>query len=414
MEARLLNRPKKVCIVGLDGLSLENLVFLLKRINLPHIRSIIKNCSASPQSLPPLTPAIWTSIFTGVNPGKHGIFGFKKAVRYKDFITGMKLVSPADIKYPRIFEMLGMLNLRSVVINVPLTYPFNEIVARNNMIIVTDWIAPNQKIWPYSIEKKYREYLLPPPHKWGKELSTEKYVKKVRNYLYTRMQIYLDILESHDWDLFIIVFSEIDWILHKVPSIVLGEKLNLIKPILELIDKFLASVIKNCEMTVLVSDHGFNIKTVLLNLNSLFIRKGFLRYEHTIDIKGIIKRRTGSSTCSKSSVTNPEKTLLSQLLKTLRRLISTSQTLNNIYNSMLAMGLNKLTKSFLDYNNSIALMIEPMSWGVYVKKDYEEKVREVFNGLKGIKKVFRINEIFNGPYINNGPCLLYTSPSPRD
>ncbi|HHT9154142.1 MAG TPA: alkaline phosphatase family protein, partial [Candidatus Hypogeohydataceae bacterium YC40] len=67
----------KLVIVGLDAGSF-NIIDAMTGEELPFLKGLIKNgVRAGLKSIyPAITPPAWTSLYTGVNPGKHGIFSF--------------------------------------------------------------------------------------------------------------------------------------------------------------------------------------------------------------------------------------------------------------------------------------------------------------------------------------------------
>ena len=249
---------RRVCLIGLDGANSKILDLMNLNLNITtKLRS----------TLPPYTPPAWTSLFTGVNPGKHGILGFFTMKQNRP-----SLVSASDVKYPRVFEMAAMFKKKSIVINVPLTSPFKALLGLKYMTIVSDWAAPKQSIWPYGLYKKYSEYLVKPPYEWCKYKNLKDYIKRVEEYTRLRLNLYYDLAEKDDWNLYIIVFSEIDWLLHRIPEILEKNSINLVSNVLGLIKKFILDMCNICENVIIVSDHGFEIKIVELNLNSLFAK----------------------------------------------------------------------------------------------------------------------------------------------
>ncbi|RLE84124.1 MAG: hypothetical protein DRJ41_03695 [Thermoprotei archaeon] len=115
---------KKVCVVGLDGVNAKVLDLMgVKPSTIYTLKSTI----------PPYTPPAWTSILTGVNPGWHGIYSFLKYRRGDEALN-----TSWDVMFPRLFEMLAMNGLRSIIINAPLTYPFDALIGREKYVIVPD------------------------------------------------------------------------------------------------------------------------------------------------------------------------------------------------------------------------------------------------------------------------------------
>ena len=103
----LFNMVKKVAFLGLDY---ELLNFALDRGLMPFLKSILyKSIRARIWCYPPYTPPMWTSIRTGVNPGKHGMIDFY-------LFNENRLLTPLDIEYPCIWFMLAQHKLRSVVL----------------------------------------------------------------------------------------------------------------------------------------------------------------------------------------------------------------------------------------------------------------------------------------------------------
>ena len=99
------SKNTSVLVIGLDGATWKTLKPLLKQNKLPTLAKLIKtgNYGISESTLPPLTPSVWTSFLTGVNPGKHGIFGFLK---YRNKSKDRKLYKNSDIKYWTLDEYL--------------------------------------------------------------------------------------------------------------------------------------------------------------------------------------------------------------------------------------------------------------------------------------------------------------------
>jgi predicted AlkP superfamily phosphohydrolase/phosphomutase len=70
-------------------------------------------------TVPPYTPPGWTSIFTGVNPGKHGIFGFALG----NIQQPRGLVRLDRVKVPAIWNAANAQGRSIGLFNIPMTYP---------------------------------------------------------------------------------------------------------------------------------------------------------------------------------------------------------------------------------------------------------------------------------------------------
>ena len=68
----------RVIIIGLDGADEYVLAKLISAGQCPHIASLVSNGIHGQvlSTIPPLTPPAWTTMLTGLNPGRHAIFDF--------------------------------------------------------------------------------------------------------------------------------------------------------------------------------------------------------------------------------------------------------------------------------------------------------------------------------------------------
>jgi predicted AlkP superfamily phosphohydrolase/phosphomutase len=116
-------RPARpLLVIGWDAATPELIDPWMADGTLPHLATLARRgSSARLRSLiHPLSPAAWTSAFTGLNPGRHGIWDFGQRLpgSYEVRPTGADLRSGATL-----WDIAGDCGLRSVVINVPLTHP---------------------------------------------------------------------------------------------------------------------------------------------------------------------------------------------------------------------------------------------------------------------------------------------------
>lgn len=117
------DRPARpLVIIGWDGATPELLAPWMADGTLPHLAQLAKRGAWSPlrSLVHPLSPAAWTSAFTGLNPGRHGIwdFGQLRPGTYEVQHTDATLRHGATL-----WDIAEDCGLRSVVINVPLSHP---------------------------------------------------------------------------------------------------------------------------------------------------------------------------------------------------------------------------------------------------------------------------------------------------
>ena len=68
----------KLAIIGIDGATFDIIQPMIAEGELPNIARILNEGAFGDleSEKPPMTPPAWTSMFTGLNPGKHGVFHF--------------------------------------------------------------------------------------------------------------------------------------------------------------------------------------------------------------------------------------------------------------------------------------------------------------------------------------------------
>ncbi|MGH2819331.1 MAG: alkaline phosphatase family protein, partial [Actinomycetota bacterium] len=110
-----------VLLLGLDGMTFGVLRPAFDAGHMPHLEKLLRRGASGilKSTIPPYTPPGWTSVFTGVNPGKHGIFGF--TLGHAQDPRG--LVRLDRVKAPAIWNALNAQGMRMGVFNVPMTYP---------------------------------------------------------------------------------------------------------------------------------------------------------------------------------------------------------------------------------------------------------------------------------------------------
>ena len=117
---------RRVCVVGLDGVPLGLLERLAGDGVMPNVAARIAagHLRGMRASLPEVSSVSWSSFMTGVDPGRHGIFGFTDLDR-----DSYELRFPCfnDLQVPTFWDRLGKAGLRSVIINQPSTYPARAI-----------------------------------------------------------------------------------------------------------------------------------------------------------------------------------------------------------------------------------------------------------------------------------------------
>ncbi len=372
----------RVAVVGLDGAS-WNLIFkLIDSGAMPFLSGSMSNSLAATlkSTIPPYTPVAWTSIFTGVNPGKHGIYCFHRVLKSDEGFK-LELALSNHVAYPRINEMAALKGLKSIAVNLPLTYPPERMVLGNKGVIFTDWASPRIKVWPKEYGLRYRHLATIPPHVWSTHrLSDDEYLETVYKHLEGRAADIENMLTKEDWELFLIVLSEPDWLQHRFPGLQEGKGINRVLKIFYVIDKLIKFVREVSDVLLIVSDHGFKKYNYVVNINAILREKGLLRV-----------RRGG--------------------LTPLERINRSHLRINSL-NKLLMIGADVVSKLLgkkysIDFTRSKAFMTENETWGVYcINNSVKEKVKEIISANPYIRRVCEKGEIYWGPLTAAAPDLI--------
>src|SRR5918992_2721943 len=107
----------KVLLLGLDGMTFSVLDPAFEAGHMPNYKRLLERGASGTltSTIPPYTPPGWTSIFTGVNPGRHGIFGFTLGNAQRN--DG--LVRLDKVKAPALWNVLNAQDRAVGLFNIP-------------------------------------------------------------------------------------------------------------------------------------------------------------------------------------------------------------------------------------------------------------------------------------------------------
>ncbi|MCS6805517.1 MAG: alkaline phosphatase family protein [Acidobacteriota bacterium] len=281
----------KTLIIGLDGVGFDGLRRLVAERQCPTLGRLMQNgaCCQLESTFPPITTVAWTSLATGKNPGKHGIFEFMVS-RRGDRQPMLANATARDGE--AIWEIAHRAGLRVIVTNFPCTYPP---VALNGVMIADfmtprgrrDFVSPPELL--NEIETNLGPYRLYLTQTYARgqvdavidELIAEaQYKSRVNRYLMRRFQ----------WDLFITHLWGTDRIQHELwhitdpahPRHDVVESRHYRPKILaywQEVDRQIDRMIQEAgpgTSVWIVSDHGFGPIHWYCSFNLWLLQQGFL------------------------------------------------------------------------------------------------------------------------------------------
>src|SRR4030042_3413938 len=266
---------KRVFVIGLDGSTFDLLDPWIEEGKLPHLKRMMERSTFGrlESTTPPVTPPAWTSFMTGVNPGKHGVFDF---YAFNPNSFEKDLVNSSHVRSKRFWDLAGERGKRSIILYVPLTYPPQRLEG----VMISGIPAPlhGELIYPKEMEeelkKKSEKWLFEVDLDKLRDFHEESFLKEIYQTLEARIGV-ANYLVSKEWDIFVLVIMETDWMQH----FLWGEKERYLLPFYAKIDGMIGHFIDSLteEDTILIlSDHGFGEVSRTFYINSWLRKEGFL------------------------------------------------------------------------------------------------------------------------------------------
>lgn len=411
----------RTLIIGLDGATFTILDPLLKQGKLENISNIVENgCSLPLQStIPPVTAPAWTSMLTGFNPGRHGVYDFLQKEQGK---YNYRPITSSQVKKDTFFEILSRKGFSVCSINVPNTFPPSKV----NGVIVSGMLTPDTNsnfTHPRRFAKQLRKlnYSITPSTSHKKQ---EKYKKELFKCMEDRLKAFNTAKKEHGkFDLAMIVFGATDHVghyfwnsdsIHKIIEDTYRKADELIGGLIEENPEF--------ENIFIVSDHGMTYAKKSFFVNNYLMKENFLKLKN--DVSTRLRKVATDLGVTKSNVF---------------KVIDSLNLTNRLKKGILVKGGGKTKKSLI---NKLFLSMDDVNWKKtqafafgtlgqvfvnlkgrdpqgFVEPDNYERVREDIanalldvrdpeDGEKIIKHVYKREDVYHGEYLENAPDLVFT------
>ena len=420
----------KVLIIGLDALTPRLVEKWVAEDRLPNIgRFLAEGAWGTMKSVPNRNSApAWSTMVTGLNPGKHGIFWFTEDdpenYQYK-FINGSYRRGKA------FWRVLSEEGQRVGVMNVPVSFPAEEV----NGVFVAGVDSPSADdprfTHPPELRKEVIEaaggeyYVYPALARYVVAGQPDEGLDRLHRSIDKRAAVAEHLMARAPWDTFMAVFTESDVVKHffwrQMEDPLDGDSprhQNAIRDTYEHLDRVVGRLVDLAgpdTMVVLVSDHGARQEDGLARtLPNWLEQLGLLAYK--TEAGRMSSRSLLYSSISKAfrkleRTLSPEvKHKLSRRLPWLRRRVEVMMSFAKIDWSA--------TRAYTDGKRpEIWINLEGrQSQGIVSPGDYEAVRDQIIASLTSatcnrtgkplVRRVLRREEVYSGPFVDRSPDLI--------
>lgn len=292
-----MSQKRRILVVAWDGAPPDLLAHWCAEGSLPTLSGIMTRGGHGKlrSTYPPLTGPAWSSFMTGKSPGNHGIFEFfrRQEDSYSQVLSG-----PSSIDGKALWRLLSDAGRKVGVMNVPLTYPPEEV----NGFLISGLLTPrdcDDWAYPQGLVEELREhvgpYLIHHDAKYTKS-NVENLIAEQHAILKSRTEAALYLMKAKEWDLFMVHYYGSDRMTHEFwhlldPSHPQHDPQeyerfgNVVLAFFQKLDADLGRLISELnqdDVLMLMSDHGMGKVTKFINVNSWLLSEEFIRLREDV------------------------------------------------------------------------------------------------------------------------------------
>jgi predicted AlkP superfamily phosphohydrolase/phosphomutase len=413
-----MDETPKVLLIGIDGGTFRVLEPGIKANKLPTFKQIIETGSSGilHSTIPPATIPAFPTLMTGKNCGKHGIFDFMGEIDGQS-----TLMDSTRIVGKTLWRVLSDNGKKSIVVNVPLTYPPETI----DGIIVTGMLTPLGKDYthPKELMKKLDELTGGYPVQFDSGIvdrNPSQFLPQLHQMLNNRETAINFLLECWKWDFFCVLFRATDIVSH-----FRWAKQDEVLSIYEHIDEILKELLSRYPnaYVFVFSDHGFGPYQKDFHINLFLQKLGLLK---------IREKKNSMPRMSKEPERGEKKK--QRLARLLGRMGVYRSRLRNIIPSRLWRIIRKISGSSFRqlilasnfevdisqskayFSSTVTAETQSITLNAASPEEYDrlvERLKTELTNLKDpdtgtpvVRKIFHRTDIYNGPFVDQAPDLI--------
>jgi len=289
---------RRVFLLGLDGGSWNVFDHLFAHDAMPNFKRLCADGvrATLESTVPPITPVAWTSLMTGVNPGKHGIFAFAKQIEGSSYLS--MPVNRMDIQAPTIFDYYRAEN-GFVSVNLPMSYPATAIAGK----MITGMMTPQRSMGNFEhpegllagFEQRGIDYTIDPLVSVGRDrddptvtltglAAAGEFIETMITITENRMRAVRLLMDEDQWQIFICIIVGTDRLQHVYWDDIVppagGPPQSAVAEYYRRVDGHIGDIVNGLDpedTLMVVSDHGFVKSLGLFHTNEWLRRQGWLK-----------------------------------------------------------------------------------------------------------------------------------------
>jgi predicted AlkP superfamily phosphohydrolase/phosphomutase len=283
-------QERKVFVIGMDCGD-PVLVFDRWRAELPNLGRLIEAGAYGPltSSIPCITVPAWSSMTSGKDPGVLGFYGFRNRADYS--YDNMNMATGSAMKEPRVWELLGEIDKKVIVVGVPQTYPVKPV----NGNLISSFLTPSvRRQYTHPDELRYEIDRLLGGREYDVDVNQFRtddkdfLLKQIYEMTEKRFIVLKHLLKNNPWDFFMFVEMGVDRIQHGLwqymdPSHPRYEPGNpyqdAIKEYYQYLDREIGQMLSQLDddtVVMVVSDHGAKGMDGGICINEWLRHEGYL------------------------------------------------------------------------------------------------------------------------------------------